>query len=100
MTGRSCDRRSTTLRLELAGQVERDEQTVDDQGLDERQGDDHRDEDLSGGLRVARDTVERGGSRAPLTESTAEGRETDGEGGAERDEAASPAVARAISRED
>jgi hypothetical protein len=45
-------------KLQLACQVEGDEQTVDDERLDERQGDDHGDEDLARSLRIASNAVE------------------------------------------
>ena len=41
--------------LQLPDEDERDDQRVDDEGLDQREADDHRDEDLVLGGRVARD---------------------------------------------
>jgi hypothetical protein len=52
-----------------------------------RESDDHRDEDLTGGLRVTRDTVESRGSSAALAKTTTERGESNGERGTNADEA-------------
>src|SRR5438093_1570905 len=68
---------------DLAGQVERDDEAVDDERLDEREADDHRHEDLAVRLRVARDAVEAGGGGAALAERAAEGGDADRQRGAD-----------------
>src|SRR6185295_1988471 len=66
---------------DFAEELERNQQAVDDQRLDERQTDDHRDEDLARGLRVARDALEGRAGGATLTDGAPQSREADRERG-------------------
>src|SRR4029079_3210018 len=75
-------------RSDLAHHEEDEDQRVDDQRLDEREAENHRDEDLVRGARVASDAVERGRRGADLTETTAEGGEAEADAGGDGDPAA------------
>src|SRR6266545_8078372 len=63
--------------LERIGKEEddRDDQRVDGERLDQGQTDDHRGLDPGGGARLARDSLEGGRDRPPLTQAAEAGRE-------------------------
>src|SRR5512134_1344069 len=69
--------------LHLADDLERDDERVDHQRLDQREAENHRDEELAGRRRVAGDAVERRRRCAALTERAAEGRDRDADAGRE-----------------
>src|SRR4030067_242722 len=58
--------------LQLPDEDERDDQGVDDQRLDQRETDDHRDEDLGLGGRIAGNPLQPGSDRSALAERSPE----------------------------
>src|SRR3972149_1157071 len=72
--------------LHLPHEDERDDQGVDDEGLDQREPDDHRDEDLGLGGRIAGNPLQPGGDGPALAERSAEGCDGDAKPGGQGDE--------------